>query len=104
MALRVIGMQMTFYVVGFNKVVSEVRVKVDLKEAEDRALGRPFLGGPAKEEELASETGKQQLVCQEENQKGEESWKPKEESVPRAAWLNAEEIIARGNGNPRQLW
>ena len=53
---------MTFYVVGFNKVVSEVRVKVDLKEAEDRALGHPFLGGPAEEEELASETGKQQLV------------------------------------------
>lgn len=30
---------MTFFVVGLNKAMSEVSAKVDLKEAEDRALG-----------------------------------------------------------------
>lgn len=45
---------MTFYVMELNKAM-----KVDLKEAEDRALGHLSIGGPAKEEEPANETRKQ---------------------------------------------
>lgn len=45
---------MTFYIVELNKAM-----KVDLKEAEDRALGHLSIGGPAEEEEPANETRKQ---------------------------------------------
>lgn len=45
---------MTFYIVELNKAM-----KVDLKEAEDRALGHLSISGPAEEEEPANETRKQ---------------------------------------------